>query len=721
MNWYKKILKIAAAKNKINSLGIIDPSLKLFVHRYEDMIGKEWNTIKSSQDLQTYINQTLIPGLKEKIDPLFPNNNYLKPQHIDIPQEYRLAPQDPIVQQVYNTYKVDPERANTAFLEHLNYDKKNSFEQWWKYLNESEPYKNNPAFQYSILKSIIDSSPEDTKAGPPPLNAEALATMWDEINEQNVTQMNILKKYRKVSSKLDKEGVQSVGDNKGNEWIKILSKISDPDNYQQNLSKLQRFSQGTGWCTARQYHSNLYLSEGDFWLYLIDGRPMVAIRIVGDQVKEMRGHNNDQSKLDPYWQEVMSFLHKSNLDYQDNSHYKKLEEIYLMNTNLEKGSMDYNVVMEKIKEDHTIYLKLSDENRQKFPELLNIAKVGYINELDDYLTKIEAPGLNENQYMNLFESFQDYYTALPPELKNILGDMQPRIIEAHKKAFYNNPIALTEFPPEMQKIFSQTDHLLAWKNYIDQDPYHYNDERIPPEIRSNFSPDFLKQEWDKLLSTNSEHIDHIPPELKDLWGHGELEQYALKDFEKYPVSRVYGRFNKLERMEKFIDEGKISRSQMIEALTNAIRIQPEWMTVLPKNYQDEILANSENISQIVQKEQSQHIIRNTGYFKSLSPQDQELVLSQYGPVIGEAFAKEKDKYYGMLHDFWMDTPPNVRPHMPDAIIGEVAQYYANLLNKDPSNFDNIFSKIPSDIQPIVFSKMGAGQNWYKKIYGINIL
>ena len=112
MNWYKKIIKLAAAKNKIQAMGIIDPSLKFFIHRYEDMIGKDWGNIKSSEDLTNYISQKLIPTLENKIDLASDNSNYLKAQHVDIPQEYKLNPDDAIIQQVYNTYQRDPERAN---------------------------------------------------------------------------------------------------------------------------------------------------------------------------------------------------------------------------------------------------------------------------------------------------------------------------------------------------------------------------------------------------------------------------------------------------------------------------------------------------------------------------------------------------------------------------------------------------------------------------------
>ena len=75
-------------------------------------------------------------------------------------------------------------------------------------------------------------------------------------------------------------------------YIEIISK------YKENLNKLMRFAQGSGWCIAGHRFADQYLSDGDFWLYLLGGRAMVAIRMIGDnKVQEIRGHHND---LKPY-------------------------------------------------------------------------------------------------------------------------------------------------------------------------------------------------------------------------------------------------------------------------------------------------------------------------------------------------------------------------------------------------------------------------------------
>ena len=716
MNWHKKILlKTAAAQSKINRLGIANPSLKFFVHKYENSVGIDWNKIKSSADIESHIYSQLLPVLYKKIDPNSENNNYLKAKHVDLAAEYAEHQDEPEAQAAWRIYQQNPEAGTQKILKSLNEGKQQSFQQWWNYLTqEDDVYRENPAFMYSILKPMIDSSPESAKNGAPPLNSEALSSIWEEINEQGVTHMNILKNYRKISSKLDSQGSEKVSTTGDGEWIKIPSKINDRENFKDNVSKLMRFSQGTGWCIAQSNRANDYLSQGDFWLYLIDNRAMVAIRLVGDnKVQEIRGHHNSPKNLEPFWQEVTQFLHNSSFDYKNNSQYKDIEEIYLMNANLEKGSNEYNLVLEKIKRDHKTYLKLSDENRKKFPEFINIAKDGYKEELEGHLLSIEAPGLNEGQYLYQFDNFQNYYKKIPQEIKLSLGDMGGRILEAHKKAYHNNPIIFAEFSPEMQRQFSKKDQISAWKNYISQDPYHYNDKRIPSDIRPYFSTDVLKNKWKDLLQKNSEHIDYMPPEILKLFAPGEIEGQVLKDFASFPVSTVHGKLDKLTRVEKLLAQGRVNRQQILDIFTNAIRQHPEWMSRVPENYKNELMGQT-NISTIVEQGQKKHVIRDTSYFKSLPPDSQNSILQQYGEEIGEAFAKDLIKYKGLLHEFWINTPPNVRPYLPVTIIDNVAQFYANAVNNSLSNFQNMSNKIPTDIHSKVIPKLSFSINWYKK-------
>lgn len=722
MNWHRKLIfKIAAAKNKINALKVVDPSLKFFIYKYEEVLGDDWQKIKSPQDLQTYISQNLIPTLQEKINPTSEKSNYMKSKHVDIPKEYALNPDDPIMQQAHRAYQTSPDTAIKALLEHLNYDKKHSFEEWWEYLTTEDLYKSNPAFQYSILKPMIDSSPETQKDGPPPLNSEALGAIWEEINENNVTQMNILKKYRKVSSKLDKEGVQSVEAGKGTEWIRIPSQKSEPENFEENVKKLRRYAQGTGWCIARKGTSDNYLSQGDFWFYLVDGRATVAIRLVDNKVREIRGHRNQQSNLDPYWQEVMQFLATTSYDYKDNKQYKELEDIYLMNANLERGTNDYNIVMDKIKKDHKVYLKLSQANREKFPEFLDIAKNGYRMEIEDHLQKMEAPGLKEGKYFYLFEDFQSFYNNIPPEMKQALGDMQPRILEAHKRAFRNNPYLYPEFPDEIKQQISPEDQMQAWRGYVQDDPYHYNDNRMPKEIKQSLQLN-LKEIWLNMLSKNTEHFDYMPKKIIDLFQPGEIEKYILDDFASFPVSYIFGRYDKLKRVEDLVRRGFINRQQIVDIFKNSIAQHPEWIDRIPKQYKTEVLGGKKvtEVGNIV-REKAMHVMRDPGYFKTMPADMQDAILKQYGTDIGKAFETiEAPKYRGLLSNFWASVPENVRQYLPDNIKDQTAQFYANMLAKEPSNFDNLFRGVPPDLQGLVWSKLASVRNWYKRSQKISL-
>lgn len=710
MNWHKKLIKFAGAKDKINKLGIANPALKLFIYKYEKQV--DWNKVKTKEDLENIISTEFLPSLQSKIDPSSKNNNYMK--DIDLEKEFAQDPNNPEIQVARRIYQADPQGAKDKILKVINDDKKRSFSEWWNYLTqENDVYKENPAFAYSVLKPIIDSSPETKKGAAPPINAEILGLVWDELATQGSTQMNILKRYSKIASEVDKQSVEKIGTKEGGEWIRIPSESSDSKNFRSNVDKLKRFSMGTGWCTAYG-NAEPYLSQGDFWLYLMDGKATVAIRLIGNRVKEIRGHHNKDENLTPYWEPVVNFLSQSGLDYKECDQYKTLEKTMLMNADIEAGDTEkINYIIDLIKNDPTQYRSISEKNRANFPEFMTAAAEGYSVKINDKLLEIEVIGLRPEEYLRKFDLFQDYYKAIPEEVKNVLGDIKPRILQAHKSAFYHNPILFPEFSSDIQKVFSQEEQIAAWHNYIGQDPYHYNDKRIPSDIKQNFPLNNLKAEWAELLQRNPEHIDYMSPQVLQLFDAGEVEKYVLADFAKFPVSQVRGKYDKLQRVEKFVASGLITRKQIVDAFKSALRTNPGWMDYVPPQYKDEVLGG-QNISQVeyLLEEKKNHVMRDPGYWKSLTPDLQEALLQNYGDEIGQAFARNKDRYPGMLHQFWVSVPDNVRPYLPADLIDATAQYYANILNRQPSNIDALMDKVPIDIQPYVLMKLSY--NWYRK-------
>jgi hypothetical protein len=115
----------------------------------------------------------------------------------------------------------------------------------------------------------------------------------------------------------------------------------------------------------------------------------------------------------------------------------------------------------------------------------------------------------------------------------------------------------------------------------------------------------------------------------------------------------------------------------------------------------------------------QYVLKDLGYFKGLSEAEQNAILQQYGAEMGQAFAETLSTKYqnSMFHGFWNSVPANVRPYLPWEVIDATAQFYANELNRNPSNQDAMIAKIPGDIQPYVFAKLGSNRrSWYKRAY-----
>ncbi len=726
MNWYKiSLIKLAAAKSKIQRYNIANPSIKFFIHRYEnDIPWEEVEKVKQSGSsvdayMQEFIKSNLLPSLGEKINPQSSDNNFMPPELVtdkDVIQEI-MATEEAQGMVPRGTYTPAQIQGGRKMIVHdINNEKATQFNEWWKYMQEEDIYTENPAFQYSVLKPVIDSSPPDKKNSSPPLNAKILAGIWDEINEKGVDQMNILKKYRKLvvkdeKERAEREGVQTT--EKGGKWIRIKggNNVDDPKELKENINRLKNLSQGTEWCTGRG-HADIYLPQGDFYLYLENDKAVVAIRCVGNKVREIRGSSNQQKSLDPYWQEVISFLSTTNLDYKDNTYYKKLQKIYLMNIDLEKGSPEYNTVLQQIQSDHAVYRNLSDENKQKFPEFRQAASVGYRRELEKLLSKIEETA--EGEYLFNFDSFQEKYNAIPSEIRNELPEMQERVLQVHKRAYNNNPNLFSEFSSEIQRQFSPEEQKQGWINYVNADPYHYNDDRIPKEIRPYISLAPLKEKWTSMIAKNAEHLDYVSQDILNTFEPGEIENYILKDFASFPLATVNGKLVKLERVERFVAQGKINYQQVIDILTDGVRQNPDWANRLPENYKAEIMGQT-NVQTIVNEGEKRHVLRDVGYFKNLPLETQNTLLQQYGVEIGQVFAKELDKYRGMYHQFWESVPPNVRSYLPFEIIDATAQFYANEIKKDPNNRDNIIKLISPDIQPFVFTKLSFNNNWYKKI------
>lgn len=763
MNWYKfsNLIKIAGPKEKIQALGIVDPAVRFFIYTYENVLNSPssddpnmsiFNAAKKSGDPEQYIqkyikNELVMKEIYGKIDPNSPNSNYMSVKTYDVEQDYKRQkeyqkenPDFHIEEDLEKAWQIyqetgDKTKAANYALKEVNETKKFAFIQWWNYMTSEEVYKNNAAFMYSMLKPIIDSSTNDKKMGPPNVDSMAVQEMYNQIVKEGVTNVNILKKYNKLAAEnnaknAEKRGNVTSQDDKGGIWIKIPSEKNDPSNFKANAKLLHDYSVPRHWCTGagREY---TYLPMGDFHLYIKDGEARVAIRMIGNKVAEIRGHNNQDQNVKPYWKEIVEYLHNSkDIDYSGDMTYKTLKGIYLKNVDLKKGSPEYLSVMADIQKNHKSYMELSEENRKKFPEFLEIAKNGYLQEIEKNLSKLENVG--EKEYLRTFEDFQNYFRDIPSEIKTVLGDIQPRIVEAHKRAFRSNPLMFPDFPPNIQATFSQEEQLEAWKIYLERDAYHINNPKIPENIKKAFAGG-EKERWGALLSKNADHLKYISPEILKMFTKKEISGYVLSDFARFPIARRGGVLYKQQRIDYFVNKGLINREEVIKIWKESVRSHPTWASDVPETYKSEVFG-TQNLNEVdfLIKNKIEQIDRDPSAYIGIDEQTKQSLLQNpiYAKRIGAAFGNIKyiSKFRGILTDYWNSIPIELHPYVPLSARQSVIQYYAKFVPSDPIGRQNVLSKIPSDIRDEVdqisqglkretksnINMEKKAMNWYKK-------
>jgi len=517
-----KIYKIAAPKDKILQYKIQDPALQFLVYQNENLFPwdqitpakvykKQGEEPKCEQEINLFVHNTLLPQLYQKINPESETPEetfYLK--DIDLEKEFQQNPDDPQVQQAYALYKQDPEGAKAKILEGVNEEKQNSFFDWWNYIIEQ--YKESPAFAYTMLNPVIHTSPDDTHTPAIPIDANAVAKIYEKIVD-GTKSMNVLKDFQAEVNKSS----QMVSGTFENGWVLVPSEEkcqSDPDKYgtfEENLKRLRMYGQPAGWCVGQDTWSRRYLAGGDFYIYVGSGKPKVAIRLTGPRkVAEIRGTQNDFDNLAPYWEITMDFLQKSDLDYKDNEQFKRLHEVAVLNKNLDNPENRKNL-LEAMKETPTIYNKLSRKNRMipeiqeaayniwwkeieesphkynDMPEDLRVMippeeKQKMANAWSDKIDSDISQGATDGRYVHMS------YENCPEDLKPLL---RPESIEVLKKAWYDKIEAIA--------LPQGVTYLRQWSNNC---PKEFLES---PEIKEE-----IKKKWMELTQKEPWRINDCP-------------------------------------------------------------------------------------------------------------------------------------------------------------------------------------------------------------------
>lgn len=297
---------------------------------------------------------------------------------------------------------------------------------WHNYLTQKgSMYEQNPAWELFIMRSITKDLKENSKKIPPALNPGALAAsvtyIENEFSKNPKAQFNFLKIYNEklmqMYAILQNEDSSSSSD-KG-VWVKIPSKEHDSKHFSENVDKLKALSHPC-WCT-KSVNAEPYLSQGDFHIYMVNGKPKAAIRFVGDEIQEIQGVRNNGKVPLMYADEIAQYI-------EENSFKGAQEKI--------EHALDDKAKFEQIKED----LKEAIENKDYLTILNHPAfdcgakrlKNGLF-EVEHYIPEnlsfsMSELGIKENE---LFDNIQTIYSDMDftgtditrlKNLKYICGD-----------------------------------------------------------------------------------------------------------------------------------------------------------------------------------------------------------------------------------------------------------------------------------------------------------
>ena len=187
---------------------------------------------------------------------------------------------------------------------------------WYSYLSDSNgAYFENKPLQLLILSSITSGLKENNDKTPPVLNGGALANtitfMEEELSKNPKEKLSFLKIYNSKLQEMYASISYESYTGKG-VWVAIPSYEHDKENFNSNVDKLKALSH-PNWCTAST-QAEPYLEKGDFHIYIVDGKPKVGIRMVGDKIAEIQGQRNNSQIPLLYSEEIRRYAQENNIE-----------------------------------------------------------------------------------------------------------------------------------------------------------------------------------------------------------------------------------------------------------------------------------------------------------------------------------------------------------------------------------------------------------------------
>lgn len=289
--------------------------------------------------------------------------------------------------------------------------------EWSDYvLDENNAYKKTTALL--ILNAITKYLEPDNDNIPPVLNKGVLADCIDEIDKNTKNnpkyQFDLNKMYQNKLRTFYMDDIETDTGETATKWVVIPSAKHDPKNFKANVEKLKVFSHKT-WCT-KSSNTEPYLWQGDFHVYLENGKPKLGIRFVEEEIKEIQGEQNNNKIPLKYLDIIQKHISENKLKLTTDAK-KEIKSAKAIKTEIKKIKKDLKEAIKKndVKKIYNYFGKKVEEDKDGY---LTISKYGQPSE--DYTFK--DLGIDENKLLEKvkrIEADADFSNSQATDLRNL--------------------------------------------------------------------------------------------------------------------------------------------------------------------------------------------------------------------------------------------------------------------------------------------------------------
>lgn len=168
-------------------------------------------------------------------------------------------------------------------------ERKDIINQWLQgMLTNTQKY--SYAFALVALQNIIHTLKPDNDDLPVIYNDNALTKTHNEISDKISFHKDTSVSFRNIYKKHLLSLLPQIKNNKDENWVVIHSIPNDPQNYEDNITRLQLLSHRS-WCTKTST-ARMHLMYGDIHIMLEKGEPRIALRFFEDEINEIQSIGN---------------------------------------------------------------------------------------------------------------------------------------------------------------------------------------------------------------------------------------------------------------------------------------------------------------------------------------------------------------------------------------------------------------------------------------------